>query len=121
MMIFIRPMWDHETERIGMKKCSHVGYTLHCLADLSGFTGLLLFFASVVYSVYQFSWEAFRFSMFWLIGFSIVCEILSILFYYLSKMIAKRKGFRYDPEKCIATWEENGKTVMYKWHIEINE
>jgi hypothetical protein len=32
-MLFIHPMWDSETERLGKKACTPTGYALHGLAD----------------------------------------------------------------------------------------
>ena len=47
--MFINPMWDHEAERIGKKRCSPLGYALHEVSDGIGFLALALLAASGVY------------------------------------------------------------------------
>ena len=41
-MLFIYPMWDNESQRIGKQKCTPKGYNLHVIAELLGFIGLLV-------------------------------------------------------------------------------
>ncbi len=38
-MLFIHPMWDNESERVGMQKCTPLGYRLHHTGEGVGFFG----------------------------------------------------------------------------------
>ena len=33
-MLFIHPMWDNESQRIGKQKCTPAGYALHVIAEM---------------------------------------------------------------------------------------
>jgi hypothetical protein len=114
-MLFIHPMWDHESERIGKQKCTPIGYELHVIADLLGFVGLLLLLGVVVYLGYRGIAGGFRASMCWLLAIPFGVGVVSELLYHVSWVIALRRGFEYDPKKCIASWEENGRRITYKW------
>jgi hypothetical protein len=52
-MLFIYPMWDNESQRIGKQMCTPLGYKLHETAELLGFIGLLLLLSTVAYLAYQ--------------------------------------------------------------------
>jgi len=114
-MLFIYPMWDHESERIGKQKCTPLGYWLHGLADLIGFIGLLLFLGVGVYLAYRGLSQSFHASLFWLLaipfGFGFIGQVL----HQLSWGLAYRRSFEYDYEKAEASWVENGERVSYKW------
>jgi hypothetical protein len=115
-MLFIYPMWDNESQRIGKQKCTPAGYRLHGFAELLGFVGLLLLFAVGVYLWYRASRGTFHPSLFWLLavpfGFGSIGEIL----YRYSWVLAARKGFQYDDEKREASWLEGGQRRVYKWN-----
>jgi len=64
-MFFIFPMWDNESQRIGKKKCTPLGYNLHCIAELIGFVGLLLFLLMLVYLSYRWIFGQFYKTLFW--------------------------------------------------------
>jgi hypothetical protein len=80
LMLFIHPMWDHESQRIGKQKCTPVGYALHVLADYTGFLGLLLLFGMPALLVWQWMFSTFYWSLLWLLvvpfGVGIVSEVL---------------------------------------------
>ena len=40
-MLFLHPTWDHESERLGKKRCTPTGSALHVVAEWIGFVGLL--------------------------------------------------------------------------------
>src|SRR5262249_15709807 len=114
-MLFIHPMWDHESQRIGKQKCPPVGYALHVIGEMIGFFGLLLLF--VVPGVLVWKWWAGTFErlLFWLVavpfGLGMVSEILVQCSWYL----ALRKGFKYDYERCEASWMDAGERQTYKY------
>ena len=57
-MLFLYPMWDSESQRIGKKKCAPLGYRLNGIAELLGFIGLILLTAVAVYL--KFRTDGFR-------------------------------------------------------------
>lgn len=114
-MLFIHPMWNHESERIGKQKCTPIGYALHVIADLLGFVGLLLLLGVLVYLGHRGIAGGFRASMCWLLAIPFGVGVVSEVLYHVSWIIALRHGFEYDPKKCVAIWEENGRRITYKW------
>ncbi len=120
-MLFIHPMWDHESQRIGMQKCTPAGYTLHVLADYIGFFGLLLVFATPALLVWQWLFAAIDWSPLWLLavafGFGIVSEVL----HQYSWWLALRKGYSYDHQCCEASWLDAGERRTYKYPDRVAE
>ncbi len=113
-MLFFHPMWDHESERIGKQKCTPVGYAIHAIADLLGFVGLLLLLGALVYLSYRITAGTFRAALFWLVAAPVGLGLISDLLFHYSWWLARRKGFRYDVERCEATWIESGEQRSYK-------
>jgi len=107
-MLFIHPMWSHESERIGKKLCTSTGYALHVFAELLGFIGLLCLLALPLYTIFRpSSWRVLMIPL----GVGIVSDIL----FQLSWWIALRRGFRYDDQVCESRWIEAGQTRTYKF------
>jgi hypothetical protein len=113
--VFIYPMWDHESQRIGKQKCTPRGYALHGIAELFGVSGLLLLIGLPVYLILEAVAGSFVRSMLWLLvlplGFALVGQAL----YQFSWLLASRKAFSYDYDKHEASWLENGERVTYIW------
>ena len=110
-MLFIHPMWSHESERIGKQKCTPVGYALHGVAELLGFVGLLCLLALPLYGAFRgWSWWYLLIPF----GIGVVSEIL----FQLSWWLAVRRGFHYDDNACEASWIEAGQTRTYKYGSE---
>jgi len=107
-------MWDSETERIGKRKCTPVGYAMHGIADLLGFIGLLLLCCFLVYIGYKWIAGGFHAYMWWLLGIPFGIDVIGDVLYYVSWTIAYKRGYEYDPEKRIASWEENGIRITYR-------
>ena len=114
-MLFIHPMWDHESERIGKQKCTPVGYALHGFADVLGFVGLLLLFGVAVYLVHKGIAGGFHASLLRLLAIPFGVGVVSEVIFHHSWGIALRRGFEYDQKTCVASWNENGKRITYKW------
>ena len=115
IMLFVFPMWDSESERLGKKECTPKGYSLHVIAELIGFLGLLSLIGLILY----FGLCLFFYSLpqpsgwVFLIPFGIGI-IAEFLFGY-SWHLAKKKSFSYDGKTRTATWCENGAEKTYKW------
>lgn len=114
-MLFLFPMWDNESQRIGKQKCTPTGYALHGIAELLGFIGGLSLLGIVLILGYRGIIGNFVPSNLWLFaapfGVGIVAEVL----YQISWLLAIRKGFEYDYDNRVASWIESGKRVTYKW------
>jgi hypothetical protein len=110
IMLFIYPMWDHESQRIGKQKCSPFAYGLHVLADIIGGIGLFSLIGlgiSDVFSNIDIYWWYYTYPF-------MAGAIGQIIHIYSWKIVAKKK-FHYDYEKSIATWEENGEVRSFKY------
>jgi hypothetical protein len=114
-MLFIHPMWDHESQRIGKQKCTPAGYALHGIADLLGFVGLILFLGLGAYLAFKRVAGGFRASLLWLLAIPFGVGLVSDVLYHYSWVLARRRGFTYDYDTSVASWDEDGKRITYKW------
>jgi hypothetical protein len=114
-MLFIYPMWDNESQRIGKQKCTPMGYNLHVIAELLGFIGLLLLLGVCVHLGYRASCNSFDKSLYWELTIPFGFAIISRALYHFSWFLASRRGFEYDYDKREASWIENGERVTYRW------
>ena len=113
-MLFIHPMWDDESQRIGKQKCTPTGYALHVIAELIGFLGLLILPAVLGVLAWKLLAAAFRVSLLWLLALPFGLGIVSEVLFQYSWRLARRKGFRYDYERREASWLESGERT-YKY------
>ena len=114
-MIFINPIWDNESERIGKSICTPLGYKLHVISDIIGFFGLLLLLGIFAYLGYRGFTGAFHLGLFWLIAIPIGIGILGSFIYRYSWILAARKQWMYNYENREASWMEDGQRRTYKW------
>ena len=109
MWLFIYPMWDSENQRLGMKACTSLGYTLRCIADLIGFSGLILLFGTLGVLTFRY-YLHHQLESRWLllllaplaVGF-----VGKILFEFGWGLAAKKK-FEYDYRTMTVKWIEDG-------------
>ncbi|MFL5330499.1 MAG: hypothetical protein ACJ8C4_16470 [Gemmataceae bacterium] len=114
-MLFIHPMWDHESQRIGKQKCTPAGYALHVIAELIGFLGLLLLLAVPAFLVWRWLAGTFHATLWWLFAVPFAIGVVSEVLFQLSWWLALRRGYRYDVERCEASWLEVGQRRTYKY------
>lgn len=100
-MLFIYPMWDHESQRIGKQKCTPLGYRLHGIAELLGFIGLFLLIIVCAYLGYRRhvgTFHAFQLLLMAIpVGMGLIGEVL---YHYATRE---------------ASWMEDGQLRVYKW------
>ena len=113
--MFLFPMWDNESQRIGKQKCTPVGYTLHGVAELLGFIGLLILIGVILYLGYRAVSDTFRRSDLWLLATPIGIGFVSQVLYQFSWYLALKRGFQYDYDKREASWTENGERVTFDY------
>ena len=119
-MLFIHPMWDHESERIGKQRCTPIGYALHGIAELIGFLGLLLLPAVPAVLVWRWFAGTFHASLWWLFAVTFGLGVVSEVLFRLSWRMALRRGFQYDYKSCTASWLEAGKRRTYKYPADLS-
>jgi hypothetical protein len=117
-MIFINPMWDSESERIGKQICTPGGYRLHVISDLIGLFGLLLLLITGAYLAYRGITGSFHVRLLWLMSVPFGLGFVGTALYRYSWLMALRKGFHYEPGTCEARWMEDGQPHTYKWKAE---
>jgi len=112
-MIFIHPMWDTETQRLGLKTCTPFGYFLRELADGIGYLGLFIFLATPIYILYRIFAHRFAWHLCWGFLIAILVGIIGRVVYEFSWRVAVKKQFRYDSERGIVSWIEAGHERFY--------
>jgi hypothetical protein len=114
-MLFIFPMWDNESQRIGKQKCTPTGYALHAIAELLGFVGGLSFLGVAIFLGYRGITGNFNASLLWFLAVPFGVGVIAEVLFQVSWLLATRRGFEYDYENRVASWIENDKRVTYKW------
>ena len=114
-MLFIYPMWDHESQRIGKQKCTPYGDRLHGLAELLGFVGLLVLLAFAIYLACRWNDGTVHRSLWWALAFPLAVGLVAEGLYWYSWRLASHKGFHYDYQRCEASWMEKGERRVYRW------
>src|SRR5688500_8677767 len=114
-MLFIHPMWDSESQRIGKQRCTPTGYNIHVIAGLIGFAGLLLLHVEAVILAWEGLTGTFHAAHLWLLAVPFCLGVISEVLFQYSWWLALRKGFRYDPERLEASWMEAGERRSYKY------
>lgn len=107
-MIFIHPMWDSENQRLGLKSCTPLGYTLIGVGDFVGtLLGLLTLIAVPVYLAYRLFTGQFSSGLLWLLLIPIGLGVSGRVIFEVGWVLARRKQFRYDSART-AWWKEGG-------------
>jgi hypothetical protein len=114
-MLFIHPTWDHESQRIGKQKCTPTGYALHVFGEMIGVVGLLLLFVVPAFLLWNWWAGTFDSLLFWLFAVPLGLGVISEVLVQISWWLALRKGYKYDCERCEASWLEAGKSITYKY------
>jgi hypothetical protein len=113
--MFIPRMWFDEVERIGKQRCTPTGYMLQGIGDLLGFVGLLLLLGVPLYLAYRCVVSTFDWSLLWLLTVPVGVGILGSVVVGYSWSLASRKQFRYDYERRVSSWVENGAERTYTY------
>lgn len=117
-MLFIHPMWDSETQRVGMQRCTPAGYTVHAVGELIGFIGLLLVLATAGFLVWKALSGTFQWALLWWIALPLGLGIVSQVMVTCSWWMDDSKTFCYDAAAREASWLEKGerRTFRYQSH-----
>ena len=113
--MFINPMWDNESQRIGKRKCTPIGYGLHVVSDLIGLVALLCLIGVPIYLAYAAIRGRFTSTLLWLLLVPFAIALIGNLLFRLSWRLADKKQFNYDYQNGVATWIESGVQHSYKY------
>ena len=113
-MLFIHPMWDNESQRIGKQLCTPTGYTVHVISELIGFSGLLLLLATLAVFAWKGAAGTFHLPNLWLLTLPFILGAISEALFRFSWYLALRKQFHYDYERREASWIEAGERRTYR-------
>ncbi len=114
-MLFIHPMWDHESQRVGKQKCTPAGYALHVLAEWVGLVGLLLLLIWPAVLARRAVIGTIEWGHLWPLAVPLGVGAVSEVLFRLSWRLASRRGFRYDYAQSEASWLEAGERRTYKY------
>lgn len=113
--MFIPRIWFDEVERIGKQRCTPFGYALQGIGDLTGFVGLLTLLGVPLYLAYAGVVGLFQWTLLWLLAIPIVLGGVGSVLVSVSWSLARRKQFRYDYERRVSNWVENGQERAYTY------
>jgi hypothetical protein len=112
-MLFISPMWDSENQRLGLKTCTPLGYTVYSIGELMGFVGLLLLVAVPGFLVVRLFRHQFSARDLWLLLIPLVVGVVGRFLLILGWKFATKRQFHYDCDTRKARWIENGNERVY--------
>lgn len=113
--MFINPMWDHESQRIGKLKCTPVGYMIHVISDLVGLVAMICLTGIPIFLVYAALRGTFFWAQLWLLAVPFVIAIIGSAMHSYSWDLAYDRQFEYDAETYISTWvDESGNQHSYQ-------
>jgi hypothetical protein len=119
-MLFIYPMWDSQSQRVGMLRCSKRGYMFQEVARILGSLGLFLLLGMFIYLIARSFLSDSTESQLWILSIPFGIGIMAQILYLYGWSLAYKKKFEYDDEKREASWEENGKRITYSGEKENN-
>lgn len=112
--IWLAPrIWFGEGERIGMQKCTPIGYVLNGVGGILWLAGIVTIFAAPLYLVRRAIGGDFEWVLLWLLLAPLAIVLVGSLLIAASWLLASLKGFRYDYERDEATWNEAGQKRSY--------
>ena len=110
---FTPRIWFGEGERIGMQKCTPIGYALNGLGGLLWLAGILALFGVPLFLAYMAVGGNFGWPLLWLLLAPFAIVFTGSLCIGASWLLASLKGFHYDHERDESTWNEAGEKLSY--------
>ncbi len=109
MGLFIYPMWDSENQRLGMKACTPFGYTVRCIADIIGFSGLIFLFLVTASLIRQYLLgHPFESRDLLPLLAALAVGFVGRVLLEFGWALATKKKFEYDSQTMTAKWIEQG-------------
>ena len=119
--MFIYPMWDSETQRIGKQKCTPLGSRLHLIAEMIGFVSLFAVPSILLYFAYRGVSGTFHSRLWWILAIPFVATMVGDVIFAYSWRLAEKRGFAYDDGACEASWDENDERIVYRYNPDANK
>jgi hypothetical protein len=117
MKVWVTPrIWFDEVERIGMHRCTPVGYALNGVGAMFWFLGILMIPGALLYLGYTGVAGIFSLSVLWLLAVPFVVIFVGSVLIGNSWSLAGRKQFRYDYERRESSWTEGGEKLSYTFN-----
>jgi hypothetical protein len=112
--IWIAPrIWFDEVERIGMQRCTAVGYVLNVIGGNFWFLGIVVLLGMPAYLAYRGFVGTFSWSLLWFLAVPCLMIIVGSILIGVSWTLAYRKKFHYDYVRRESTWIEAGGKRSY--------
>ena len=114
-------MWDNEAERVGLQRCTPLGYFIYGLGDLLGAISLLSFLFTPLWLAFLWWSDSISFNSFWPLLLSIFLIFLRLSLGAVTWTLASKRGFRYDPETRTAHWIEGDEPIHLHYSDIVDE
>jgi hypothetical protein len=89
---------------------------LHGISDVIGFIAIICLFGFSGYLAYAGVRGHFTWGMLWLLAVPFAIAIVGNIMHSYSWHLADQRHFKYDYEKCVATWvDESGNQHSYQY------
>jgi hypothetical protein len=112
--MFIKPMWTHETERLGFSRCSPLGGMVRALSEMLGWCGgLMLLVFPVLIAIHGLR-GTLHSGLWGLLLMPWITGGVSLLLDQLALWLVKRRGFAYDRGRDLATWMDAGTLQTFR-------
>jgi hypothetical protein len=112
--IWLTPrIWFGEGERIGMQRCTPIGYVINGIGGLFWVIAVLEVPALPVYLIYLGFAGAFHASLLWLLIAPLPTLLAGSFLIGISWVMAIRRDFDYHYERDESTWIRNGVKISY--------
>ena len=98
-----------------MQKCYPLAYHIHAIGELIGFLGLLALLGTFGWMAYLRTFGGFSGSSWWLLTIPFGIGIVSEALVQTSWAMVTRRRFKYDYDKSEASWDHEGKRVVYRY------
>jgi len=113
-MFFIHPMWDTESQRLGLRRCTWIGFYLREIGEMIGFLGLFVLIAMLAIGGWKLFSGTFHAALLWRIAWPLSMGILGEAMVQCSYHLARKKSFQYDYDNGEASWIEAGERRTFK-------
>ncbi len=113
--MFIKPMWTHETERLGLSGCSPLGGVVRAISELLGWCGGLMLFVFPVVMVSEWLRGTIHSGLWGLLLMPWITGGVSLLLFHLALWLVDRRGFGYDRGRDLATWMDAGTPQTFRY------
>ena len=119
--MFIYPMWDSETQRIGKQKCTPLGSRLHLIAEMIGFVSLFAVPCILIYFAYRGVTGTFHSRLWWVLAIPFVATLIGDVIFAYSWRLAHNRRFAYDDSANEASWYDDGERIVYRYKSDSND